>query len=134
MGPDRPGDRVIFLDRRRLRGVSETLSWLAGRRRRVRVVGDSMLPTLTEGQYVLVDPTRSPDPGELALARHPHRDDGLLVIKRVAARRPDGSYELISDNPDAGTDSRTWGPVPADMVDGTVTLCSTARERRSNAP
>ncbi len=113
---------MIFLDRRRLRGMAETLSWLAGRRRRVRVVGQSMLPTLAEGQFVLVDPGRRPGPDELALARHPHRDDGLLVVKRVARILVDGRYELVSDNPGAGTDSRTWGPVGPDAVEGTVTL------------
>ena len=81
-----------------------------------------MLPTLTEGQFVLVDTARRPALGELAVARHPHRDDGLLVVKRVAALQPDGGYELVSDNPDAGTDSRTWGPLPPDMVEGTVTM------------
>lgn len=113
---------MIFLDRRRLRGMGETVAWLAGRRRRVRVVGESMLPTLAEGWFVLVDPDRVPEVDELALARHPERGDGLLVVKRVAAIGDDGRFELASDNPDAGTDSRTWGPVPPDAIEGTVTL------------
>lgn len=112
---------MIFLDRHKLRGLGETLAWVTGRRRRVRVVGDSMRPTLTEGQYVLVDPDRRPEPGQLALANHPDRPD-LLVVKRVAAVLDDGRYELRSDNVEAGTDSRTWGPVPAEAVVGTVTL------------
>jgi nickel-type superoxide dismutase maturation protease len=127
---------VIHLDRHKLRGIGETLAWLAGRRRRVRIVGDSMLPTLAAGQYVLVDEGRSPRPGQLALARHPHQHD-LLVVKRVLATTADGRFELISDNPGAGTDSRTWGPVDPDRVLGAVTLLldrpSTRLERPDRA-
>ena len=112
---------MIHLDRHRLQGIRETFSWLAGRRRRVRVVGRSMEPTLSEGEFVLVDEGRAPEVGQLALARHPERHD-LLVVKRVAARTDDGRYELTSDDPQAGTDSRTWGPLGPDRVVGTVTL------------
>lgn len=101
--------------------MRETAAWLLGRRRRVRVVGRSMEPTLREGQFVLVDERRRPGPGGLALARHPDRDD-LLVVKRVASVTGDGRLELASDNPGAGTDSRTWGPVAPEAVLGTVTL------------
>lgn len=113
---------MIFLDRRRLRGMTETVAWLAGRRRRVRVTGASMVPTLEDGWFVLVDPERVPVEGELVVARHPERDDGLLVVKRVAAVESDGRLDLRSDNPDAGTDSRTWGPVEPAAIEGTVTL------------
>jgi len=34
----------------------------------------------------------------------------------------DYGFVLASDNPDEGTDSRTWGPVPPDRVVGVVTL------------
>ena len=112
---------MIHLDRHRLRGIRETFSWLAGRRRRVRVVGRSMEPTLSEGQFVLVDEGRTPEVGQLALARHPEQPD-LLVVKRVAARTGDGRFELTSDAPGHGTDSRTWGPLGPERVVGTVTL------------
>jgi nickel-type superoxide dismutase maturation protease len=101
--------------------MRETAAWLVGRRLRVRVVGRSMEPTLTEGQYVLVDRGRVPRPGQLAVANHPDRPD-LLVVKRVAEVTAAGRFELASDNPSAGTDSRTWGPVPAEAVVGAVTL------------
>ncbi len=112
---------MIFLDRHKLLGLRETAAWLAGRRRRVRVAGDSMLPTLAEGQFVLVDASRSPDVGQLTVANHPTRPD-LLVVKRVTAIAADGRVELGSDNPAAGTDSRTWGPLSPDSIIGTVTL------------
>ncbi|MEM7275614.1 MAG: nickel-type superoxide dismutase maturation protease [Actinomycetota bacterium] len=101
--------------------VRETLAWVVGRRRRIRVVGESMTPTLVPGQFVLVDPARTPVAGELALARHPTQAR-LLVVKRVGTVGGDGRFELASDNPEAGTDSRTWGPVEAELIQGTVTL------------
>jgi hypothetical protein len=53
------------------------------------------------------------------LARHPGRPD-LLIVKR-AARPVDGGWWLESDNPDAGAvDSRRFGPVPADLIEGRV--------------
>ena len=112
---------MIFLRRDRLRAMTETLAWLAGRRQRVRIVGDSMLPTLSDGQFVLVDPNRRPEVGALAVANHPDRPD-LLVVKRVASWTDDARAELASDNPVAGTDSRVWGPLPASDIVGTVTV------------
>ncbi|MGI9599471.1 MAG: nickel-type superoxide dismutase maturation protease [Acidimicrobiales bacterium] len=112
---------MIHLDRRRIRGMAESAAWLLGRRRRIRIVGDSMLPTLAAGQFVLVDQRRTPVEGELALARHPLEAD-LLVVKRVASIGLDGTFSLVSDNVEAGTDSRTWGPISPDAIEGTVTL------------
>ncbi len=123
---------MIHLDRHKLQGLRETMAWLAGRRRRVRVVGDSMLPTLTEGQFVLVDEGRRPVAGELVVANHPTQD--ILVVKRVEAIQGDGRYELRSDNPEAGTDSRSWGPLEAGAVIGTVTLLLDRPSARLDAP
>ncbi len=95
--------------------------WALGRRRRFRVVGPSMEPTLHHGEFVLVDPARAPVPGELALAHHPD-DPDLLVVKRVAAITPERAWVVASDNPDAGTDSRQWGPLAPEAVIGRVAL------------
>lgn len=85
------------------------------------MVGESMVPTLEPGQFVLVNAERVPEPGELVLARHPDQDE-ILVVKRLGSITDDGRFVLVSDNPDAGTDSRTWGPVGAELIEGTVTL------------
>jgi len=95
--------------------------WALGRRRRFRVVGPSMEPTLHHGEFVLVDRAQPPVPGELALARHPD-DADLLVVKRVAAITPERAWVLTSDNPAAGTDSRQWGPLAPGAVLGRVVL------------
>jgi nickel-type superoxide dismutase maturation protease len=112
---------MIRLDRGRIDGMAEVAAWALGRRRRIRVVGDSMAPTLTAGQFVLVDPRGRPEPGRLVVAAHPNQSD-VMVVKRVEAITPDGALDLRSDNPAAGTDSRTWGPIPAAALIGTVTL------------
>jgi len=85
-----------------------------------------MLPTLVDGEYVLIDGARPPVEGDVVVSHHPRPtaepDSGLLVIKRVHSIGRDGAVELLSDNPAEGTDSRTWGPVAAELVVGTVTL------------
>ncbi len=100
--------------------MGQSAAWLLGRRRRIRVVGDSMVPTLVAGEFVLVD-RRRPVVGQLAVADHPTQPD-LLVVKRVRSITDDGRYVLASDNPVDGTDSRTWGPVEPQSIIGTVTL------------
>lgn len=80
-----------------------------------------MLPTLAEGDQVLVDPDRPATIDALVAARPPALD-GVAVVKRVSALDADGAATLASDNPDEGADSRRWGPVPADRLDGVVTV------------
>lgn len=87
----------------------------------MRVQGPSMRPTLAHGDHVLVDPDRPPAVGALVAAR-PAPLDGVAVVKRVSSLAEDGSAMLSSDNPDEGTDSRRWGAVPADRLDGVVTV------------
>ncbi len=111
----------MIVSRPVIRAIGEGWAWILGRRQRVRVSGPSMEPTLIAGEFVLVDSRRSPNVNDIVVARHPD-DDELLVIKRVAAVEPDGRLTVSSDNPDAGTDSRAWGPLPTRSVLGVVTL------------
>lgn len=100
-------------------------AWTVRRRRRVRVAGESMNPTLVDGEFVLIDPRRRPQEGELVVARHPRpsaTEGDLLVVKRVSRLVDDQRVELRSDNQAAGTDSRTWGPVDRRLIIGTVTV------------
>lgn len=101
----------------------DLLLWGLRLRRRYRVTGSSMLPTLTQGQQVLVDPrayrNRSPVPGEVVVVRHPHRSD-MKLIKRVASVEPGGGLRVVGDNPAASTDSRTLGIVPPQLLLGRV--------------
>jgi nickel-type superoxide dismutase maturation protease len=76
------------------------------------VVGDSMRPGLHPGDRLLVDYRRRPAPGDLVVVRTPGRP---VAVKRAAERRTtdlgEPGWWLLSDNPAAGTDSRTFGAV-----------------------
>ena len=84
---------------------------------RVKVDGWSMAPGLLPGDRLLVARTRRLRPGDIAVGEDP-REPGRPLIKRVAAREPDGRLVLLGDNPPASTDSRTFGPVAPDTLKG----------------
>ncbi len=75
------------------------------------VRGDSMLPTLADGDRLLVRYGGRVRPGAVVVARFA---DGTVAVKRVADRRTarNGAtaWWLLGDNP-AGVDSRHRGPV-----------------------
>jgi nickel-type superoxide dismutase maturation protease len=101
---------------------------------RVAVAERSMEPALRPGDWLVVlrmppAPRAAPPgaptaawrariaPGQIVVARHPGRPD-MLLVKR-AARRQSGGWWLASDNPAAGAiDSRSFGPVPAELIEG----------------
>ena len=60
------------------------------------VHGRSMLPTLREGERLLVLHGGVPRRGGLAVCRLPR---GVVAVKRVEARGP-GSWAVVSDNPE----------------------------------
>ena len=98
---------------------TDLLLWLLGRRRRLRVVGYSMAPLLMPGEEVLVNPHiylgQSPQPGDLVVARHPHRPQLRLikwVVYGVDSQTQGGvGYFLAGLNPEASTDSHNFGLV-----------------------
>ncbi|MEU8798737.1 nickel-type superoxide dismutase maturation protease [Spirillospora sp. NPDC048819] len=96
---------------------------LAGLWRRllaVEVAGDSMLPGLRPGDWLLVRAGARPAPGDVVVARHPERP-GLLIVKRAGHRSADGWW-LESDNQGAQgrRDSWDFGAVPEALVLGRV--------------
>jgi len=74
---------------------------------RVRVSGQSMTPTLRDGDIVLVRYGAAVRPGDVVLARFRGGLD-VLVLKR-AVRAQDGGWMLASDNARAGSDSAQYG-------------------------
>ena len=98
----------------------ELIGWLAGRRQVYAVRGDSMVPTLRDGDRVFVTAcTELPEPGAVVVARHPTRDSAVL-IKRLRSVSPT-SFAVGSDDPTAGTDSRHFGSLPHEHLIGAVT-------------
>ncbi|HIK45992.1 MAG TPA: nickel-type superoxide dismutase maturation protease [Leptolyngbyaceae cyanobacterium M65_K2018_010] len=93
--------------------IADLLGWWLGRRRRFRVIGQSMQPLLQPGEEVLINPQayrqRLPQPGDLVVAQHPGQPD-LRLIKWVAYRQGEACF-LRGLNETASTDSRTFGPV-----------------------
>jgi len=89
--------------------------------RRVEVTGDSMAPSLVEGDRLLVVavPWRAlPVPGTVVAVPDP-RVPGRLLVKRVAGvDRSRRTVDVRGDAPHASTDSRAFGPVPAASVVG----------------
>ena len=87
------------------------LPWL-----RVAVTGQSMLPALAPGEWLLVRRGAPPRPGAVVVVRRPER----LVVKRVTRLTDDGRVWVEGDNAHASDDSRTYGAVPAADVLGEV--------------
>lgn len=86
----------------------------------IDVAGPSMVPTLREGDQLLVRYGARIRPGAVVVFRHPFQQD-LLVVKRAAERRPKGWW-LLSDNRPVDSDSRSYGAVPDELVLGRVLL------------
>lgn len=89
---------------------------LTRRFERVEVRGVSMAPTLLPGDRLLVLRTRRLRQGDLAVVPDP-REPTRGLVKRVAAVW-DGAVVVRGDNADASTDSRAFGPVPAEALRG----------------
>lgn len=86
----------------------------------LRVRGDSMLPTLRPGGFVLALSTRllQVAPGSVVVFRR--RDE--LLIKR-ALTREDAGWFVVGDQPSRSTDSRRFGAVPREDIRA-VAVCS----------
>jgi nickel-type superoxide dismutase maturation protease len=84
------------------------------------VHGESMMPTLSPGDRVLVDlwsyRARAPRPGEVALVYDPR---GVAIVKRVVSGNQ-GAFFVVGDNPAASVDSRAFGDVPRERFRGRV--------------
>ncbi|MBE9115886.1 nickel-type superoxide dismutase maturation protease [Lusitaniella coriacea LEGE 07157] len=104
--------------------IRELLLWLLRRRRRFRVIGNSMLPLLNPGDEILVNLNayrqKSPSPGDIVVAQHPLQSN-VRLIKRVAVVLENGNYFLKGDNPEESTDSRTFGSIAPEQIFGRVT-------------
>lgn len=72
-----------------------------------------MVPLLAPGDRLLVSYRRAVRPGAVVVAR---LADGTVAVKRAAERRTTSSgapgWWLLSEDPDAGVDSRHRGAVP----------------------
>lgn len=84
---------------------------------RVLVHGASMAPTLRHGDQLAVLRRRTARPGQLVVVRLPEPAGGLGV-KRLIRVVDGGALWIEGDNPFGSTDSRSYGPVPAEALVG----------------
>jgi nickel-type superoxide dismutase maturation protease len=87
--------------------------------RRVEVTGDSMLPALRPGDWLLIRSRGRVTAGDLVVARHPEQD--RLIVKRAVWRAEHGWW-LESDNQGAAGRQDSWdfGAVPDELIVGRV--------------
>lgn len=85
---------------------------------RILVAGESMCPTMRPGDWLLVKAPPTLLAGKVVLARRPDRPQ-LLVLKRLQ-RECSAGWWLLGDNEQASDDSRTFGPVPTDLIIASV--------------
>lgn len=76
-----------------------------------------MQPTLRPGDRLLIRFGGRPRPGSIVIVRLPRRP---IAVKRVRSRAAAGGWDVRSDNPAVGTDSRVLGAIPDDDVVATV--------------
>ena len=102
----------------------DLLLLLLRRRKRLKIVGNSMLPLLQPGDEVLIDPyaykNSLPKLNDLVVTRHPQQPK-ITVVKRVTAIDAEEKYFLTGDNIAYSTDSRHWGSVKLQDILGKVT-------------
>ncbi|MEM7245456.1 MAG: S24/S26 family peptidase [Acidobacteriota bacterium] len=84
--------------------------------RLVRVAGDSMAPTLRDGDYVLARERERATVGSVALLRHPTFGS---IIKRVKDRDDQGRYRVAGDS-SLSTSSDALGPMDASTIQALV--------------
>lgn len=80
-----------------------------------RVVGDSMEPTLHEGQVIICHNLRDFRKGQVVVAYM----NGRVVVKRIT-KITNGQIHLEGDNKSHSTDSRTHGRISVDNIEGVV--------------
>ncbi len=91
--------------------------------RRVEVVGSSMSPALLPGDRLVVmsRPVGAPAwprPGSVIAVRDPRHPDRILVKRVATLHRDAGTLEVVGDDLQSSTDSRTFGPVPRSSIVG----------------
>jgi len=86
----------------------------------VRVVGQSMEPTVRNGQWWIVRTGSALNPGDVVLMQHPQRPN-LDVVKRLHHRDGEGWW-VLGDNPEMSDDSRNFGLVPENSILGRLVV------------
>ena len=81
-----------------------------------RVDGDSMSPTLLDGDYVFARKNRRPTTGAIALIEHPTLGQ---IVKRIDGRDDSGRYRVRGDNV-RSTSSDALGALDRNAIEAVV--------------
>lgn len=81
--------------------------------------GNSMRPTLADGEVVLVDRDSRVRVGDVVVARHPIEQNSE-ILKRIERIDEHGHFFIIGDNLDDSNDSRQFGAITRDYINGKV--------------
>ena len=100
----------------------ERILFFFGKREGFLVSGDSMLPTLKDGDVVLINRVAKVAAGDIILANHPFKKS-VKIIKRVKEFTEKGELYLVGDNTGLmeSSDSRAFGAVPLKYLIGKAT-------------
>ncbi len=90
-----------------------------GSRHKYICEGKSMNPTLEDGEVVLVDRAAKIEIGDIVVARHPI-EQRSEVVKRIERINERGHYFLVGDNLEDSNDSRHFGAVTREYIQGKV--------------
>ena len=97
-------------------------SIMIGYRQHLRVVGDSMEGTISEGDLIIykkINPKNLDlNVGDIIVASHP-TIKSKLIIKRIY-KIYQNKFDLRGDNFLSSTDSREWGLIELDLIVGKV--------------
>ena len=103
--------------------VKEIILWLLRKRKRMRVIGESMQPLLQPGEEILIDISAYqkslPKIGDIIVAFHPYHAN-FPIVKRIISI-DNGDCFLQGDNKSESTDSRSYGAIKLDRIMGKVT-------------
>ena len=95
---------------------------IIGYRQHLRVVGNSMEDTISEGDlitYKKINPKNFElEVGDIVVASHP-KIKSKLIIKRIYQIHQN-KFDLRGDNSLSSTDSREWGLIELDLIVGKV--------------
>ncbi len=92
---------------------------LTKRQMRFRIEGNSMLPSIKNGDEVLIKPCKEYQVQDVVLANHPYKKS-VKILKRINKKNATGKFFLIGDNLDESSDSRSFGFISQDLIIGKV--------------
>ena len=122
-GRSLPGAAPVAFFAMGLGALAAVVVFMRRRYLRYEVAGESMVPALDPGDFVIVDRAsyrgRMPRRGHIVLAEDP-RLPGREIVKRVDHIDLHGDVWLTGDNAKNSTASETFGAVPRSAIVGRV--------------